>query len=78
MGKMKSGTGRERPHSKKPKKAEIEGKEQGKKKSECRKKNPIKNLRKVGSDQFSVNKTKSNIYYYSNFPHRFQIENFKK
>ena len=26
MGKMKSGTGRERPHSKKPKKVETEGK----------------------------------------------------
>ena len=50
IGRMKAGTEKERPRSKKPKKAETEGKEQGKKKSECRKKNPIKNLRKVGSD----------------------------
>ncbi len=31
IGKMKSGIGRESPHSKKPKKAEIEGKNMGRK-----------------------------------------------
>lgn len=46
IGKMKSGTGRERPHSKKPKKAEIGGKNRERKKVGYSKRNPIKKLRK--------------------------------
>lgn len=46
MEKMKSGTGRERPCSKKPKKAETEGKRRKRKKVGYSKRNPIKKLRK--------------------------------
>ena len=43
MGKMKSGTGRERPHSKKPKKVETEGKNKKRKSVDATKEIQSKN-----------------------------------
>ena len=54
MGKMKSGTGKERPHSKKPKKVETEGKNRGRKKLDAQKRNLMKKSRKQAAISLSV------------------------
>ena len=56
MGRMKSGTGRERPHSKKPKRVETEGNSEERKSVDAQKRTPRRRVKKPVNQKISNNR----------------------